>query len=62
MLSCHRFASIAAAVTLFVALIAGTAAAQSSDFGTLTIQVRPPDADVLVDGERWVTPENNRRS
>lgn len=59
MLSCHRFASFAAAA-LFLALTAHTAAAQSSDFGTITIQVRPPDADVLVDGERWVTPENNR--
>ena len=60
MLSRHRFAAIAADVTLFIALIAGTAAAQSGDFGTITIQVRPPDADVLVDGERWVTPENNQ--
>jgi hypothetical protein len=31
--------------------------AQRSDFGTITIQVRPPDAFVFVDGERWVTPD-----
>jgi hypothetical protein len=29
------------------------AAAQRSDFGTLSIQVRPPDAEILIDGERW---------
>ncbi len=43
-----------------LAVIAASAAAQTSDFGTLTIQVRPPGADVFVDGERWVTPEASR--
>lgn len=56
---CHRFARIAV-TALFVALAAGSAAAQRTDVGTITIQVRPADADVLVDGERWVTPENDR--
>lgn len=50
----------ALAAALFVVFSAGMAAAQRSDFGTITIQVRPPDADILVDGERWVTPENDR--
>jgi len=59
MLADRPFVRILGAV-LLVALTAGTAAAQGSDFGTVTIQVRPPDADVYVDGERWVSPENNR--
>jgi len=33
------------------------AAAQRTDFGTLAIQVRPPDAEIFIDGERWVGPE-----
>lgn len=33
------------------------AAGQRADFGTLSIQVRPPDAAVFIDGERWVSPE-----
>ena len=59
MLSFRFFIRVLAAA-LFVAIGAVTASAQRSDFGTITIQVRPPDADVLVDGERWVTPENDR--
>ena len=57
--SCRSFVPVLAAA-LFVAFSARIAAAQGSDFGTITIQVRPPDADILVDGERWVTPENSR--
>lgn len=59
MLSFRFFIRVLAAAS-FVAMGAVTAAAQRSDLGTITIQVRPPDADVLVDGERWVTPENDR--
>jgi hypothetical protein len=29
------------------------AARQRPDFGTLSIQVRPPDAEIIIDGERW---------
>src|SRR5262245_29625921 len=29
------------------------AAQQRADFGTLSIQVRPPDAEIFIDGERW---------
>jgi len=36
---------------LLVALSASAAAAQQ--FGTLTIQARPPGAEVLIDGEHW---------
>jgi PEGA domain len=28
-------------------------AQQRTDFGTLSIQVRPPDAEIFIDGERW---------
>ena len=43
---------------VFVALTATAAAArQRTDFGTLSIQVRPPDAEIFIDGERWVGPE-----
>ena len=39
---------------LTVALTAGAAAAQQrTQFGTLSIQVRPPDAEIFIDGERW---------
>jgi hypothetical protein len=47
------------AAALFLALTAGPAAAQRSDFGTLTIQVRPPEAEIFVDGERWVSPQES---
>lgn len=43
---------------LLLVLTARTAAArQGTDFGTLSIQVRPPDAAIFIDGERWVGPE-----
>ena len=29
------------------------AAQQRTDFGTLSIQVRPPNAEIFIDGERW---------
>ena len=44
---------------LFVTSIATAAAArQRTDFGTLSIQVKPPDAEIFIDGERWVGPES----
>lgn len=44
-----------------VAITASAAAARqrSDDFGTLSIQVRPPDAEVFIDGERWTGSEEN---
>jgi len=40
---------------VLLALTASLAAAQQrTDFGTLSIQVRPPNAEVFIDGERWV--------
>ena len=39
---------------LFTALTATVGAAQQrTDFGTLSIQVRPPNAEIFIDGERW---------
>ncbi len=51
--------SIASIVTLllFALLAAPAAARQRQDFGTLSIQVRPPDAAIFIDGERWTGPE-----
>ena len=46
------------AVALLVALTPTAAAAQQrTDFGTLSIQVRPPDSQIFIDGERWTGPE-----
>jgi hypothetical protein len=44
---------------LLVALAAAPIAwAQAGgDFGTLTVTVRPANADIFVDGERWVSPD-----
>ena len=43
---------------LFLCLIAIPAAAQQrTDYGTLSIQVRPPDAEILIDGEKWTGSE-----
>ncbi len=33
--------------------------AQPSRFGTLSIRVQPPGADVLIDGERWTGPSTD---
>jgi hypothetical protein len=45
---------------LFLALTAVSAAArQRTDFGTLSIQVRPPDAEIFIDGEHWTAPETS---
>ena len=49
---CLTLASI-----IFTATIA--AAQQRAEFGTLAIQVRPPDAEILIDGERWTGSEAN---
>ena len=46
------------ACMLFTALTATIAVAQQrTDFGTLSFQVRPPDAEIFIDGERWTGPE-----
>jgi hypothetical protein len=35
--------------------------AVSSNFGTLSIRVQPPGADVFIDGERWQGPDGQQR-
>ena len=48
---------VPARVCFTIAFLAFTAtmatAQQRTDFGTLSIQVRPPDAEIFIDGERW---------
>ena len=34
---------------------------QQADFGTLTVRVNPPDAEILIDGEVWDRPEGEAR-
>jgi hypothetical protein len=49
---CLTIASI-----VFTATIA--AAQQRTEFGTLSIQVRPPDAEIFIDGEHWTGSDAN---
>jgi len=45
------------ATALFLGVIATSAAAQQrTGYGTLSIAVRPPDAEILIDGEKWTGP------
>lgn len=46
-------------IGLVLFLVPATARAQASrEFGTVTVTARPANADVFVDGERWVSPES----
>jgi hypothetical protein len=42
---------------ILVLLPASARAQASGDYGSLTLSVRPPNAEIFVDGERWVTPD-----
>jgi hypothetical protein len=44
---------------LMLSLSASAHAQGTSDFGTVTVNFRPPTAEVFVDGERWVSPESS---
>jgi hypothetical protein len=45
-------------IALALALLPATVRAQPTrDFGAVSVTSRPPNADVFVDGERWVSPE-----
>jgi hypothetical protein len=49
--------TIARLTACALVILLGSAAAiaqQRTDLGTLSIQVRPPNAEVFIDGERWV--------
>jgi hypothetical protein len=50
-----RFAVIARAVLVSLALVAPAAAQPGSELGTLAVTVRPTTADVFIDGNRWVS-------
>lgn len=55
--SANRYIQLLASV-LFIGVIATSAAAQQrTEYGTLSIQVKPPDADVFIDGEKWTGSE-----
>jgi hypothetical protein len=45
------------AITSILFTVTNAAAQQRADFGTLSIQVRPPDAEIFIDGERWTGSE-----
>jgi len=50
-----RFAAISRAVLVVFALTAPAAAQPGADLGTLAVTVRPANADVFIDGNRWVS-------
>jgi PEGA domain-containing protein len=57
--------SFASPVRVYLALVSIAftatlaAAQQRTEFGTLSIQVRPPEAEILIDGEPWTGSEAN---
>ena len=44
-------------LAVLVLLPASARAQAGGDYGSLTISVRPPNAEIYVDGERWVSPD-----
>lgn len=51
-------------LSLLSAAFASPASAQppvAGDFGSVSVRVRPANADVLIDGERWVSAESDGR-
>lgn len=51
---------LALCLAVIVPLHASPAHAQDRDAGTITVQVRPAGADILIDGERWTGPADNQ--
>lgn len=59
-MSSYRFLVRAfAGVLALAASVTAVAAQQRSDFGTLSIQVRPPDAEIYIDGNLWQGPQGS---
>jgi len=58
-----RLVVVRAVVVLVLAALATPALAQSpqlqGEFGAVSIRSRPANAEVRIDGERWVTPESD---
>jgi hypothetical protein len=50
--------TLLAAFPCFASDVPRAAAQERGDFGTLSIQARPTDAEVLIDGERWPITEH----
>jgi hypothetical protein len=44
-------------LTFLLGLPVSARAQVAADYGSLTIAVRPPNAEIFVDGERWVSPD-----
>jgi len=44
---------------LIAGLLPAPAWAQAGDTGTVSISVRPPTAEIYIDGERWVSPDTS---
>lgn len=59
----YRFAVLLTAVTLIATLSAARAQAQATggDLGAVAVKTIPPDAQIYIDGERWVGPDTNGR-
>jgi hypothetical protein len=55
-----RLAVIFRTVFVLLALAAPVAAQPGSEFGTVSVTVRPATADVFIDGERWVSPDPSK--
>jgi hypothetical protein len=54
-----RHAVISLAVLVLLALAVPATAQPVSDFGTVSVSIRPRIADVFIDGDRWVSPESS---
>jgi len=58
-----RLVVVRVVVVLLLAALATPALAQSTqlqgEFGAVSIRARPANAEVRIDGERWVTPESD---
>jgi PEGA domain-containing protein len=64
MKSTSRALGVLFLLPVLAAAFAAPASAQppaSGDFGSIAIRVRPANADVMIDGERWVSSESDGR-
>lgn len=59
MLPSHVSVRLAITLVMLGLVVRVASAQQRTDFGTLSIQVRPPDAGIFIDGERWTGSGDN---
>jgi len=59
----YHLAVVLTAVVLLSTLTAGRALAQGArtDLGSIAVKTVPPDAQVYIDGERWVGADTDGR-